>query len=243
MKRSLLCCLLALCLLALCVPRTFAAETVPKSEPKPPSRKELEETYRKTELPYTDLDSDELRCVVAWAELNDIFPNRSTLIPKGTTLLLPILNVQSTRTEFYVMLWKACGKEEVKPYPLQNPDIDPQSEEGKALSWAYRKGLLSPKGKYENRNYVERLEIALCLYKLAGSPYNKNLKNLPKDVKSLKPNEQQAVMWAIDKKIIGLSSDNLFHPTGQKGYCTRKDCATFLYRFYLLRVDEQTSPG
>ena len=241
MKRSLLCCLLALCLLLLCVPKTFAAGTSPQPPPKPPSRKELEETYRKTELPYTDLDSDELRCVVAWLELNDIWMNRSALIPEGTTLLLPILNVQCPRTEFYVMLWKACGKEEVKPYPI--PDVGPQSEEGKALSWAYRKGLLSPKGKYENRTYIERLEIALCLYKLAGSPYNKNLKNLPDDVKRLKPNEQQAVMWVIEKKIIELSSDNLFHPTGQKGYCTRKDCATFLYRFYLLRVDEKASSG
>jgi len=237
MKRSLLCCLLALCFLLPCVPEAFAAETAPK----PPSREELEETYRKTELPYTDLESDELRCVVAWLELNDIWMNRSTLLPKGTTLLLPILNVRCGRTEFYVMLWKACGKEDVKPYPI--PDIDPQSEAGKALSWAYRTGLLSLKGKYENRTYIERLEIALCLYKLSGSPYNNNLKNLPDDVKTLKPNEKQAVMWAIGKKIINLSPDNLFHPTGQKGYCTRKDCATFLYRFHLLRVDEKTPPG
>ena len=241
MKRAFLCCHLALCFLLICVPQTFAAET----NVKPLSREEQEKIYLNTKLPYTDLNTDELRGVAAWMERNDIWMNRAALIPDGTTLLLPILNAQCSRTEFYVMLWKAFGKEEFKVYSIQNTDIDPKSEAGKALNWAYHKGLLGLNPKYRDRNYIERLEITLCLYKLSEefseSPYNDNPQNLPRDVKKLRQNEKQAIMWIIENKIAELFPDHSFHPTGKLGYCTRGDSAAFLYRFCLWRLDEKKS--
>lgn len=233
MKRSLLCFALALRLFSLSVPSALAGETA-----KPPSKEELEEKYLKTELPYTDLKSDELRRVAAWLETEGIRAGLAP-IPEGTTQLLPILNVSCTRTEFYIMLWNVCGKEEFEVYSVQNPDIDPKSAAGKAVNWAYHKGLLGMNPKYEGKAHIERLEVARCLYQLSGRPYNSKLANVPQDVRKIALKEQQAVMWAIRVKIMERVSDNAFKPTGADGYCTRKDCAVFLYRFYLLRAEEK----
>lgn len=233
MKRPLLCVPFALCLFLLCAPAALGAETA-----KLPSRKELEEKYQNAELPYTDLAPGEPRRVAAWLEAEGVRAGLAP-IPEGTTLLSPILNVACTRTEFYVMLWNICGREEFEVYSIQNPDIDPKSAAGKALNWAYRKGLLGLSPKYEDKPHMERLEVARRLYQLAGRPYNENLTNVPEDVRKIAPKDQQAVMWAIGLKIMVCVTANAFKPTGADAYCTRSDCLTFLYRFYLLRAEEK----
>jgi hypothetical protein len=109
-------------------------------------------------------------------------------------------------------------------------DMKGQSSETKvAAKWLSKVGVTTGIGnsKYAPKNPVTRAQMAMFLYRMAGSPKFNPTKQSFKDVKKA-AGEYAAIEWLKSTKITTGVSKTKFNP---KGTVTRAQMAMFLYRY------------
>ena len=100
-----------------------------------------------------------------------------------------------------------------------------------AVKWAVDNGIVRGTGDgttFSPNAECTRVQFALILYRMAGSPSAEGLTNPFKDLKGLSKNQKAAVTWAYNEGIIHGKSASKFDPNGT---LTRMNIAYMLWRY------------
>ena len=149
-------------------------------------------------------------------------------ITNGTTPTTFSPQRTCTRAQIITFLWRANqSPESTGVFPF--PDVNPESDYGKAAHWAYKRGLVLD-DKFRGDTPCTRAEAVTYLWKLDGgiASYRSSFSDVP-------PTESYAaaVAWAVNAGITKGTSDTTFSPNNT---CTRGQIMTFLYRDFLYRL-------
>jgi hypothetical protein len=133
-----------------------------------------------------------------------------------------------TRGEAAMFLWRLAGKP--APKSVSTPpfsDVPKSHVFYNAILWAHQKGIAKgySNGKFDVDGKCTRGQIATFIWRYKGSPKPKSSVSPFKD--ALTPAYKTAIIWAAEKGITKVFSDNTFR---DKQYCTRGEIVTFLYR-------------
>ena len=142
-----------------------------------------------------------------------------------------------TRAQIITFLWRANGSPvftSANPFP----DVNPDSDFGKAAHWAYKRGLVLD-DLFRGDTPCTRADAVTYLWKLDGGSATQRSAFV--DVPSWE-SYSQAVAWAVDAGITKGTSDTTFSPNTT---CTRGQIVTFLYRDFLyhLSANMHTAEG
>lgn len=142
--------------------------------------------------------------------------------------------LECTRGQFVAFLWRMAGK------PSSNAAVTFKDIKGdeyyfKALQWAVGKGIIGgykEDNTFRPDNSVDRVSVALMLWKYAGRPNVDTSGASPftdiSEDNTPSPNSYKAVLWGQKKNIIKGYSDKTFRPFDD---CLREHIVTFLYRY------------
>ncbi|MBQ9347244.1 MAG: S-layer homology domain-containing protein, partial [Oscillibacter sp.] len=138
-----------------------------------------------------------------------------------------------TRAQITTFLWRYSGKE-VSSAVFPFADVNPDTDFGKAACWTYKKGILGALGSQESEELkfngsapCRRKEVALYLWRLAGSPYADPSTLRFTDVEPY-AEHAVAVAWAVESGITKGRTDTSFAP---EDTCTRGQIVMFLHRY------------
>ncbi|MBR0138222.1 MAG: S-layer homology domain-containing protein [Erysipelotrichaceae bacterium] len=154
---------------------------------------------------------------VAWAYNNGIVGGAHT--NAGDVYKLDGL---CTRAQFCIMMAKMFGVDLETVDMSANPfrDISDQTTNTRrAIVWCYNQGIVAG-SKNDNtlfvpKGYIKRSQLAIMLYKMAGSP-NVSISNLPfTDLASETSNTKKAVVWCYNNNLISSITGNKFEPNTQ----------------------------
>ena len=157
---------------------------------------------------------------IDWAVVNRITAGTSatTFSPKASC----------TRAQFVTFLWRTSGQPE--PTTTENPftDVKAKAYYYKAVLWAVEQGITSGTSAttFSPNEPCTRAQVVTFLWRMEGSPEPTQTENPFTDVKA-KAYYYTAVLWAVEKGVTSGTSQTTFSP---KGFCTRAQCVTFLYR-------------
>ncbi len=145
-------------------------------------------------------------------------------ITTGTTATTFSPNKTCTRAQILTFMWRAVGSPVAsKPNPFT--DVKTTDYYYNAAVWAHEKGMVSGT-TFGGNSPCTREDTVVYLWKNAGSPAV-NIQGMNfTDVKAGTICEN-AVMWALDKKVTSGTSATTFSPAAT---CTRGQIVTFLYR-------------
>ncbi len=167
-----------------------------------------------------DLKNDVFYVPVVWASANEITTGINGLFKPNQT---------TTRGQVVTFLWRAAGKPE--PASTSNPfkDVKNNSPFYKAILWAAENGITTGTGAYFSPDAAcTRGQVVTFLWRAAGKPEPKTVKNPYSDVKSDNV-FYKAILWASENEITkGTGNKFLVNST-----CTRAQVVTFLYRFLM----------
>ncbi|MGO5160379.1 MULTISPECIES: S-layer homology domain-containing protein [unclassified Bilifractor] len=133
-------------------------------------------------------------------------------------------NSPCTRGQMAVFLWRMSGS----PQPMKTSgfsDISSDQWDAKAISWAVENGIASGvgHGKFDDKSACTRGQMAVFLWRIAGSPDPSNLVGFS-DVSSTQWNAK-AIYWAKESGITkGIGAGKY----GESQACTRCQMVTFL---------------
>lgn len=99
----------------------------------------------------------------------------------------------------------------------------------KAIRWAAGKGIVAGygNGKFGPNDQLKREQLALMLYRYAGSPAHSGAALNFRDANKVSPYAQEAMKWAVQNGIISGTGNNTLDP---QGTATRAQVATMLMR-------------
>ena len=178
-------------------------------------------------LPFEDVpETGELHDAVSWAVEHSVTNGKTeTLFAPGDTC---------TRAQIITFLWRYSGQTEQEtdnPFPYL--DLNPDTTYGKAARWAAAEGLLGKQAvQAKGLNFLggtpcRRKEVALYLWRLAGSPYADPMSVSFEDVEPY-AEYAVAVAWAVEAGITKGRTESTFAP---EDTCTRGQIVMFLRRF------------
>jgi len=128
-----------------------------------------------------------------------------------------------------LFLWRFAGR--VAPDPVVTSpytDVEVTDPGANAMFWMKQQGI-DTGSAYRPDALLTRKEMALFLYRLAGSPsFTAPSKSPFSDVKTTDP-AYTAITWLVTNHIVSGYTDGTYKPS--KGV-TRKTMATFLYHYY-----------
>ncbi len=165
--------------------------------------------------PFSDVDTNGANFShIAWAY------NKGIITGTSDTTFSP--NSSLTRAQFVMMLWKMNGSPKVTG--VKNPFQDVTgSKTTKAVLWALKKGIIVSGKSFNPNGNISRIQVIMILWKLAGSPTVKGVKNPYTDVTGSKT--IKAMNWAYKKGVRG-TGETTFQPNVN---CSRADMVTFMY--------------
>lgn len=99
-----------------------------------------------------------------------------------------------------------------------------------AIRWANEKGMVAGygNGKFGPNDQIKREQLALMLYRYAGSPAHSSTALNFQDADEVSSYAVKAMQWAVDNGIISGTGNNTLNP---KGTATRAQVATMLMRY------------
>lgn len=100
----------------------------------------------------------------------------------------------------------------------------------KAIYWAAEKHIVNGygNGKFGPENLIKREQLAVMLYRYAGSPGHSGSALTFRDAKEVSTYARDAMQWAVENNIIGGVGNNTLKP---QGIATRAQVAAMLKRF------------
>lgn len=109
-------------------------------------------------------------------------------------------------------------------------DVPTDSWAGEAIYWAAENGIVSGygNGSFGINDQITREQLAVMLYRYAGSPKVTNTYLNFTDANQVGGYADSALRWAVDKGIVGGMGDGTLNP---KGTATRAQVAAMLMRF------------
>lgn len=169
---------------------------------------------------YGDVQAHWAQDAVAWAVTNKLFAGVSD------TQFAP--DSAMTRGMLATVLHRLAGQ----PTLGQNQfvDIPADAYYKDAVAWASQLGLVSGvgDGRFAPNNNITREQLAVILYKFAGSPAVSAADMTFKDSAAISAWAKDAVAWAVQQGFLSGMSDGTLTPAGQ---ATRAQVATILMRF------------
>ncbi|MBS5165433.1 MAG: S-layer homology domain-containing protein [Butyricicoccus pullicaecorum] len=169
---------------------------------------------------YGDVQAHWAQDAVAWAVTNKLFAGVSN------TQFAP--DSAMTRGMLATVLHRLAGQ----PALGQNQfaDIPADAYYKNAVAWASQLGLVSGigEGRFAPNSNITREQLAVILYKFAGSPAVSATELTFKDSAAISAWAQNAIAWAVQEGFLSGMSDGTLTPAGQ---ATRAQVATILMRF------------
>ena len=138
-----------------------------------------------------------------------------------------------TRAQMVTFLWRLAGQPEPSANAKRFPDVPSNQYYYKAVRWAAEKGITKgyADGTFKPDEVCLREHAVTFLYRFAGQPAIKNIKNPFNDIKT-SDYYYKATLWASENKIAnGYSTGKYAGGFGPKLTCLREHIVTFLYRY------------
>lgn len=169
---------------------------------------------------YTDMQGHWAKDAVAWAVTNQLF--------KGTSETQFSPDSSMTRGMLVTVLHRLAGQ----PSIGQNKFVDVPADAyySRAVAWASELGLVSGvgEGMFAPNHNITREQLAVILYKFAGSPIVQSTDMTFLDASAISGWAKNAVAWATKEGLLSGMPDGTLAPGGQ---ATRAQVATILMRF------------
>ena len=141
-------------------------------------------------------------------------------------------NAPMTRAMLVAVLYRAAGEPDIEneSWGYLYSDVPADAYYGTAVYWARLNGVASGygDGRFGPNDSVTREQLALMLYRYAGSPAAPDLPPDFADAGELSDYARDAMSWAVDQGIVSGKPGNLLDPKGQ---ATRAQVASMLLRY------------
>jgi len=132
------------------------------------------------------------------------------------------------RAQMVTFLWRAAGSPTATVSANPFTDVASNAYYYQAVLWAVQKGITTGTSDttFSPDDIVDRGQVATFLWRAAGS---EAVIGTPNPFTDVTPEDyfNQAVLWAVSKKITQGTSETTFSPADP---CTRAQAVTFLYR-------------
>ena len=145
----------------------------------------------------------------------------------------------STRGEFVLMLHRLMDCPAAKPAAFR--DVDPGSETGAAVGWAYAAGIVKgmDEAQFEPRAPLSREQAVTILYRLYGGAETGEAVPEVADLETVSPWAQEAVTWALEQKLLqGVPVDDDLYILPQRSMSRPEGVALLQRTTGLLQEDE-----
>ncbi|MBQ6654680.1 MAG: S-layer homology domain-containing protein [Erysipelotrichaceae bacterium] len=120
-----------------------------------------------------------------------------------------------TRAQFCIMLWKMAGKPDTTGMTCPFTDLGGVNDNNKkAIIWCYNQGIVNGTGatKFSPSGSITRAQLAIMIWKLAGSPKIGSMTCPYTDLDGLTGNNKKAIIWCYNKGLINSISGTGFSP-------------------------------
>lgn len=137
-------------------------------------------------------------------------------------------NLEITRAQAIMMIWRACSSPEPKATDNPFQDVTGNQYYYKAVLWAYENKVTTGTSNYEfsPNDTVTRAQIVTFMWNAVGKPWSgfggNSFSDVPNDAYYYNP-----VQWAVRQGITAGTGDGKFSPNDP---CTRAQVVTFLWR-------------
>jgi hypothetical protein len=133
-----------------------------------------------------------------------------------------------SRAQMVTFLWRAAGSPTATATVNPFADVTAGDYFYQAVLWAVQKGITAGTSEttFSPNDIVDRGQVVTFLWRAAGSETVIGTPNPFTDV-TVDDYYNQAVLWAVNKKITQGTSETTFSPADP---CTRAQAVTFLYR-------------
>lgn len=175
--------------------------------------------------PFTDVNAD------AWYYDSVIYVVEKGLF-QGTTDTTFSPNDAMTRGMLATVMYRLAGSPDIAE---ENPattftDVEPTAYYAAAIRWAQQNDIVKGYSDeiFAPNDLITREQLAAVLYRYAENPAPPNLLLSFNDADSISEYAEDALRWAVDKKIIVGNENNLLNPTGN---AARAEVAAMLMRF------------
>lgn len=146
----------------------------------------------------------------------------------GSGLFAP--NAQLSRAMLAEILYNKEGRPVMSGGTSAFPDVPLNEWYADAVSWAYGRGIIKgyDNGLFGPGDDITREQLAVMLYRYAGSPVPPNLLLNFTDAYKVSDWAQHAVRWAVDQCILNGKGNGILDPTGK---ATRAEAAQMLKNY------------
>ena len=146
------------------------------------------------------------------------------------TIFAPEAN--TTRAQFVQVLYRLAGAPAVDKSDLPFTDLKADWYRD-AIAWAYKNGIASGTSKttFSPDQVITRQQMVAMIYHYKGDPKANGDLSKFKDGASVSGYAKQAMIWAVDNKVISGFEDGTIRPTGA---ATRAQLATILHQLDLM---------
>ena len=119
-----------------------------------------------------------------------------------------------TRAQFAAVLYAMAGAPNTSGIDCPFHDVQKESWEYQYIAWAYKKGLTAGTSatNYSPNTHITRQQMALMLYRNAGSPYCIGTWFRFDDASEIGQSYRSAVSWAVYNGIMNGYENNTFRP-------------------------------
>ena len=147
----------------------------------------------------------------------------TTIEPNGTL----------TRAQLVTILYRFAGEPNTEGMGIPFDDVKFGRFYSDAVSWAAYKGIVNgvTETTFAPNDPVTRQQIAVILYRLAGSPEVEGDLSAFDDGAEVSAYAEDALVWATEAGLINGITDNNKLNVDAKGNATRAQAATILYRW------------
>ena len=169
---------------------------------------------------YTDVNGHWAKDSVSWAVTNQLF--------KGTSATQFAPDSAMTRGMLVTVLHRLAGQPQLGQSTFR--DVPANAYYNNAVAWASTKGLVSGVGEglFAPNSNITREQLAVILYKFAGSPAVSASNLTFSDAAAVSAWAKDAVSWSVNEALLSGMTDGTLAPGGQ---ATRAQVATILMRF------------
>lgn len=170
--------------------------------------------------PFTDVKEHWAQDAIAWAVTNNLFTgvSASQFAPDNAM----------NRGMLVTVLYRLAGKPNAGEQHFS--DVPAGAYYKDAVAWASQFGVVTGmgNGKFAPNDNITREQLAVILYRFAGSPAASNMSVSFTDSTTISSWAQNAMAWAVNEGLLSGMSDGTLAPQGQ---ATRAQVATILMRF------------
>lgn len=140
--------------------------------------------------------------------------------PQGTT----------TRAQFATVLYRLAKSPDVTGMTCPFTDLQAGSWYENAVVWGWKNGVINGTSPttFSPDEKVTREQMVTMLYRYAGSPAANGSLSAFSDAGRVSDYAKNAMIWAVDKGIIGGMGDGTLYP---QGYATRAQLAKILHKY------------